>query len=136
VKPRILALSAGAALATATAAIAAQAAISGPQTTAPPPVIDIRVTITDSAVKMSPKIGYRGDYARFSVVNSGKKPHTLSFGHQKRGAGVQTGFTAALKPSQQKILLLFLDYRGKVPYAGTLAADRAKPGMKGTFTIK
>ena len=132
-KPRILALSAGAALALATAAMAAT---NSPQTTAPPPVIDIRVTITDTAVKMSPKSGYRGDYARFSVVNSGKKPHTLTFGHQKRGAGVQTGFTAALRPSQQKILLLFLDYRGKVPYAGTLATDRAKPGMKGTFTIK
>ena len=132
-KPRILALSAGAALALATAAMAAT---NSPQTTAPPPVIDIRVTITDTAVKMSPKSGYRCDYARFSVVNSGKKPHTLTFGHQKRGAGVQTGFTAALRPSQQKILLLFLDYRGKVPYAGTLAADRAKPGMKGTFTIK
>jgi hypothetical protein len=133
VKRQFLALCAGAALLTATAAMAAT---SGPQTTAPPPVIDIRVTITDSAVRMAPKSGYRGDYARFSVINSGKKPHTLVFGRQRKGTGVQTGFTAALKPSQQKILLLFLDYRGQVPYAGTLAADRSKPGMKGTFTIK
>jgi hypothetical protein len=127
-----VALAAGSALVLAGAAVAA----SGPQTTAPPPVIDIRVTMTDRAVTMKPPLGYRGDYARFTVINTGRKPHTLTFGHQKRGTGVQTGFIAALRPRQQKILLLFLDYRGKVPYAGTRAADRKKPGMKGFFTIK
>jgi hypothetical protein len=133
VKRRVRALCAVAALATATAAVAAT---KGPQTTAPPPVIDIRVTMTDRVVKVSPASGFRGDYARFTVINSGKSAHTLAFGHQKRGTGVQTGFTAALKPRQQKILLLFLDYRGKVPYAGTLPADRTKPGWKGFFTIR
>jgi len=92
--------------------------------------------MTNNIVKLSPPLGYRGDYARFTLINSDKKPHTLTFGHQKKGTGVQTGFTAALRPRQQKILLLFLDYRGKVPYAGTLPADRAKPGWKGFFTIK
>ncbi len=116
-------------------AVGAHAAL-GPSTTAPPPVFDIRVTITDSAVLMRPKLGYRGDYARFSIFNNGQEPHTLTFGHHKKGTGVQTGFTAALKPKQQKILLLFLDYRGKVPYYGALPADRTKPGMKGSFTIR
>ena len=85
---------------------------------------------------MRPEVGHRGDYARFSIFNNGKEPHTLTFGHHKKGTGVQTGFTAALKPKQQKILLLFLDYRGKVPYYGALPADRTKPGMKGSFTIR
>jgi hypothetical protein len=107
-----------------------------PQTTAPPPVVDVRVTITDAAIRMSPKLAYRGDFARFILVNTGKKPHTFTFGGAKRGAGVQTGFSQALKPRQQKILLLFLDYRGRITYYGSLAADRVKPAMKGVFTIR
>ena len=99
-------------------------------TTAPPPVVDVRVTITDSAIRMSPKGAFRGDFARFILVNAGKKPHTFTFGGAKRGAGVQTGFTQLLKPRQQKILLLFLDYRGRITYY-----DRANPTMKGIFTI-
>jgi hypothetical protein len=106
-----------------------------PQTTAPPPVVDIRVTMTDAAIRMSPKGAFRGDFARFILVNVGKKPHTFKFGGAKRGAGVQTGFSQPLKPRQQKILLLFLDYRGRITYYGSLAADRAKPAMKGVFTI-
>jgi hypothetical protein len=99
-------------------------------TTAPPPVVDVRVTITDSAIRMSPKGAFRGDFARFILVNAGKKPHTFTFGGAKRGAGVQTGFTQPLKPRQQKILLLFLDYRGRITYY-----DRAKPSVRGVFTI-
>ena len=41
----------------------------------------------------------------------------------------------ALKPSEQSILIYYLDYRGKLPYLGSLPADRSKPGMKGIFTI-
>jgi hypothetical protein len=132
---RVLALSAGSALALVGAAQAARH-LAHPKTTAPPPVVDVQVTMTDAAIKMAPKVAYRGDYARFSVVNAGKKPHTLTFGGKKRGTGVQTGFQAALKPRAQKILLLFLDYRGGVPYYGSLAADRKNPRMRGVFTIK
>ena len=34
-----------------------------------------------------------------------------------------------MKPSQQTILLLFLDYHGPVPYRATLPADRGKPRL-------
>jgi hypothetical protein len=102
-----------------------------PRTTAPPPVVDVRVTITDAAIRMSPKLAYRGDFARFILVNTGKKAHTFTFGGAKRGAGVQTGFTQPLKPRQQKILLLFLDYRGRIAYY-----DRVNPAAKGIFTIR
>jgi hypothetical protein len=107
----------------------------GPQTTAPPPVVDVKVTITDSTIKMTPKRAFRGDYARFILVNVGKKPHTFTFGAKTKGAGVQTGFTKPLRPNEKKILLLFLDYRGRVTYFGSLTADRAKAGMRGIFTI-
>ena len=68
---------------------------------------------------------------RFILVNVGKKPHTLVLGHERRGTGVQTGFTKALKPSQQSVLILFLDFRGEIPYRGTLPADRSKPAHEG-----
>jgi hypothetical protein len=125
----------------ALAAVSAAALVQGvssfarPQTTAPPPVVDVKVTITDTAIRMTPKRAFRGDYARFILVNVGKKPHTFRFGATKKGAGVQTGFTKPLRPNEQKILLLFLDYRGRVAYFGSLAADRLKAAMRGTFTI-
>jgi hypothetical protein len=133
-RTRFFAVSAVSALALAGAAQRAQSS-ARPETTAPPPVVDIRVTITDAAIRMSPKGAFRGDFARFILVNAGKKPHTFTFGGAKRGAGVQTGFTQPLKPRQQKILLLFLDYRGRITYYGSLAADRVKPAMRGIFTI-
>ena len=106
-----------------------------PQTTAPPPVVNIKVTITDTRIGVTPKGAQRGDYARFILVNVGKKPHTFTLGATKRGTGVQTGFSKSLKPNEQKTLLLFLDYRGQVSYRGSLPADRGLPGMKGIFTI-
>jgi hypothetical protein len=109
--------------------------IASPQTTSPPPIVDIKVTITDTGIRMSPGRALRGDYARFTLLNVGKQPHTFAFGTAKRGTGAQSGFTKPLKPHEQKVLLLFLDYRGKVAYYGSLAADRSKPGMKGVFRI-
>jgi hypothetical protein len=117
------------------AAQAAQQHSARPQTTAPPPLIDIKVTISDTGIVLSRKRAFRGDYARFTLHNVGKQAHAFSFGKGKRGTGVQTGFSKLVKPSQVATLLLFLDYRGKVSYGGTLPADRAKPGMNGIFTI-
>jgi len=125
------------AAATLTAALvpAAQAARESSKTTAPPPVVDIKVKISDRGIVFSPKKAVRGAYARFILLNVGKKSHAIAFGATKKGAGVQTGFHKLVKPSEQAILLLFLDYRGKVPYIGALPADRKKPRMKGTFRI-
>lgn len=106
-----------------------------PLTTAPPEIVTVKITITDTRIHMHPKVAPRGDIGRFILINVGKKPHTFALGHQKRGTGSQTGFTKSLKPSEQSILILFLDYRGVLPYLGTLPADRKKSGMKGTFKI-
>jgi len=84
---------------------------------------------------MSPRSAPRGDVGRFVLVNSGKNRHVFSLGHQRRQTGAQTGFVKALNPGQQSILILFLDYRGILPYLGTLPADRRKATMKGTFKI-
>jgi hypothetical protein len=131
VKRRIVVAGAASALALIPAA---QSAIR-PRTTAPPQVITVKIMITDNAIRMSPRSAPRGDLGRFILVNSGKKRHVFSLGHLRRQTGSQTGFVKALKPGEQSILILFLDYRGTLPYLGTLPEDRVKPKMKGTFTI-
>ncbi|HET6684269.1 MAG TPA: hypothetical protein VFG75_11280 [Gaiella sp.] len=114
---------------------AARAAQEHSQTTAPPPVVDIRVKISDGGISFSPKKAVRGAFARFILLNTGKKAHAVMLGATKRGAGIQTGFHKTVKPNQQTVLLLFLDYRGKVPYKATLPTDKGKPRMQGTFRI-
>ena len=106
-----------------------------PTTTAPPPIVTIKVMITDSKIAMIPKRAQRGVMAQFILINRGAKPHTFKLGHQRHGTGTQTGFTRALKPSSQSIFIYYLDYRGKLPYLAPLPADRSKPGMRGIFTI-
>jgi hypothetical protein len=84
---------------------------------------------------MIPARAQRGVMAQFILINRGRKAHTFKLGHERRGTGTQTGFTQALRPSQQHILIYYLDYRGKLPYLAPLPADRSKPGMRGVFTI-
>jgi hypothetical protein len=132
VRPLLLALTPAVAL----ALVPAAGSTVHPGTTAPPETITVKVTITDRAIQMNPRRGQRGALARFVLTNVGKTPHAVSLGHLRHGTGTQTGFvTKALKPNEQQILILFLDFRGVVPYRGTLPADAAKPGMKGIFTI-
>ena len=130
-KSRLLALAAVSAVALVPAAQSADQ----PRTTAPPQVANIKITVTDAGIRLSPKIAQRGSMGRFILVNVGKKPHTIVLGHERRGTGVQTGFTKSLRPGQQAVLLLFLDFRGLIPYRATLPADRSKPAMQGTFRI-
>jgi hypothetical protein len=117
-----------------TLAPAAQSS-AGPETTAPPPIVTVKVMITDSRISMIPPRAQRGVMARFILVNRGKQPHTFKLGHQRRGTATQTGFTKALMPSEQSIHIYFLDFRGKLPYLSPLRADLSKPGMRGVFTI-
>jgi hypothetical protein len=106
-----------------------------PRTTAPNETVTIKVMISDDAIHMSPKSAPRGDVGRFILVNAGKKPHTFSLGHQRRQTGSQTGFVRSLQPGGQLFVILFLDFRGTLPYRATLPADREKPAMRGIFRI-
>jgi hypothetical protein len=111
------------------------AAHAQPSTTAPTLFVNIGVTITDTRIVLSRHDAPRGTFARFIIRNIGTKPHAFTLGKAKRGTGRQSGFTSTVRPGARKILILFLDYRSRIPYFGSLPADRAKPGMKGTFTI-
>jgi hypothetical protein len=105
------------------------------RTTAPPAVAPVKVTITDARISLSTGRAQRGTYARFLLVNIGKRPHTFTIGHTKHATGQQTGFKKALRPNETAVVLLFLDYRGELPYFSSHPADRSKPGMKGIFRI-
>lgn len=123
------------ALASVSAGAAGTAGSTQPQTTEPPTVWDIHVTLTDTRIALGRRSAPRGDVARFIMRNVGTKPHSFTLGTAARGTGVQTGFSHTLKPKQLKIVFLFLDYRGQLRYFSKLPADRSKPGMKGTFTV-
>ena len=123
----------GGALSVAAVVVAQGAAKS--QTTAPPAIIPIKITMTDTTFIVTPKSAPRAAFGRFILTNRGKKAHAFTLGSAKRGIGIQTGFTKLLKPDQQAILVLFLDYRGTIAYRGSLPADRNKTRMKGFFRI-
>jgi hypothetical protein len=125
----------GLAAVAAAAFVPAAQSSSQPRTTAPPPIVSVKVTITDSSIRMHPKRGQRGAIGRFILLNLGKKPHTFKLGHERHGTGTQTGFTKALRPGEQSIHIFYLDYRGTLPYVAPLPADRSNPRMRGTFTI-
>jgi hypothetical protein len=108
---------------------------SGPSTTAPNVFVNIQATISDTRITLKPRKANRGDEARFIIRNVGTKPHSFTLGSSARGTGEQTGFSRTLKPRTQTTLLLFLDFRGPVPYRSVLPHDRGLPGMKGIFTI-
>jgi len=108
----------------------------GPQTTVPDAFVTVHVTITDARIKLDRRSASRGDDARFVIRNIGKRTHTFTLGSTaRRGNGEQNGFTRTLKPREEKLILLFLDYRGPLPYRSTMKYDLNKPGMKGTFRI-
>jgi hypothetical protein len=117
------------------AAMLVPPAQSQPRTTAPDVYVNVYVTMTDTKFILSRHGGPRGADARFVLHNVGKHPHAFTLGTAKAGTGLQSGFSKTIMPGKQDILILFLDYRGKVPYFGGLPADRSKPGMRGDFTI-
>jgi hypothetical protein len=103
-----------------------------PQTTAPVEFVSIHVTISDARIVLSRSSAPRGHYGRFVVRNVGKTIHSFTIGKQAaRRTAARRGFTLTVKPRRQKILLLYLDYRGKLPYY----ADLKRSGATGIFTI-
>ena len=91
--------------------------------------------MTNTKFILSTHAAPRGADARFVIHNVSNKTNVFAVGKATYGSGAQTGFSATVKPGQKKILILFLDIRGKIAYYGGLPADRNLPGMKGEFLI-
>ena len=117
------------------AAVVAAHGSAQPQTTVPTVVVPIRITLTDSAFLVSPKTAPRAALGRFILDNRGTKRHAFKLEWTRTAYGVQKGFTKALMPGKRAEVLLYLDYRGRIGYRGSLPADRSKASMKGFIRV-
>jgi hypothetical protein len=114
------------ALVGAALAVAGPAA-SAPRTTNAPAIFTVKVTISEARIAMTPTHAARGSTVTFILTNRGKKTRTFVIGDVKRGAGHGQGFAQTLKPNQQFTKVMFLDYRGTMPFslrAGTTVTAR------------
>jgi len=103
-----------------------------PETTNAPAIVTIRVTVTKNAIVMKPKSAVRGTYAIFLFSNHTAKPHTLVIGDTERGVGKTIGFKTTLRPNGQGRVVMYLDYRGALPY---FSVNKTKSPFKGIFRV-
>jgi hypothetical protein len=104
------------------------------QTTNSPAILTIKVTITDRSVTVKPGSAARGTNAIFILTNRGKTTQKWILGNATRGVGKKIGFASILAPDQQKSVVMFLDYRGALPYSTTQLGG--KTVLKGSFRIR
>ena len=121
-------------LATLTSLVAAAPVFAHPQTTNAPAILVIKVTITDKSITVRPNTATRGTSATFILTNRGSKALRWVLGSTKRGVGHTIGFASVLGPDQQKNVVMFLDYRGQLPYSATKVGGGAV--LKGAFKIR
>jgi hypothetical protein len=117
----------------ASLAVAASAA-ARPDTTNAPAFLTIKVTITDTSVTVTPNTAIRGTNATFILTNRGKTTQKWVLGTASRGVGKTSGFVTVLHPDQQKNVVMYLDYRGQLPYSSTKVGG--KTVQKGSFRIR
>ncbi len=110
-------------------------ALSGRQTTNPSIYVTIRVTLTSSAVVVTPKDPPRGSMGRFVMRNLGTKPVTFSLGSDTPGLGFKFGFKSVVKPGTEKIRIVYLSTRGKIPYHIGASFSGAKARAKGLLEV-
>lgn len=104
-------------------------------TTNVPAIFTVKVTLTDSRIAMSPNHAVRGSTITFVLVNRGKKTHTFVIGDVKRGTGHGQGFAQVLRPNQQFSKVMFLDYRGVLPFSSRAGTTKTVVA-RGAFTIR
>ena len=104
-------------------------------TTNAPAFLIVKVTITDTSVTVRPNAAPRGTNATFILTNRGKTTKKWVLGNATRGAGKKIGFASVLAPDQQKSIVMFLDYRGPLPYSASQLSG-AKTVLKGSFRIR
>ena len=104
-----------------------------PDTTNAPAFLTVKVTITDTGVTVKPNAAPRGSNAIFILTNRGKTTQKWVLGNATRGVGKKSGFAAVLAPDQQKNVVMYLDYRGLLPYSTTKVGGTTQ--VHGNFKI-
>jgi hypothetical protein len=92
-------------------------------TTAPSYTINVRVSLSDTGVKLNTTQAYRGWGANFIVRNVGRKPHKFEIG------GLAT---PALAPGKKHVIEADLVLRGRVAYRDPLNPG---PRSRGFFKV-
>jgi len=105
-----------------------------PQTTNAPAILTIKVTITDRSITVRPSAAPRGTSATFILTNRGTKTQKWVLGNATRGVGKKIGFVSVLAPDQQKNVVMFLDYRGQLPYSASQLGGHTT--LTGSFRIR
>jgi hypothetical protein len=105
-----------------------------PQTTNAPAFLTVKVTITDTSVTVKPNAAPRGSNAIFILTNRGKTTQKWILGTETRGVGKKSGFSTVLAPDQQKNVVMYLDYRGRLPYSTTKVGGKKQ--VHGSFKIR
>jgi hypothetical protein len=103
-----------------------------PQTTNPGGYLTVRVTITNTAVTMSPRRAPRGTTAIFLLSNLATTSRVFAVGDVSLTHHHGTGFAVKLARNQQKRVLLFLDYRGPLPSS---IGQAGKTKVVGVFRV-
>jgi len=105
-----------------------------PDTTNAPAILTIKVTITDKSITVRPNTAPRGTNATFILTNRGTKTQKWVLGTTTRGVGQKIGFASVLAPDQQRNVVMFLDYRGSLPYSASPLSG-PKTVLTGSFRI-
>ena len=122
-------------LALLAALVVAAPGFAGRKTTNAPAFLTVKVTITDTSVTVRPNTALRGTNATFILTNRGTKTQKWVLGDATRGVGKTSGFSSVLAPDQQKNIVMYLDYRGQLPYSASQLGGK-KTVLKGTFKIR
>ena len=118
-----------------TSLVIAVPAFARPWTTNAPQILTIKVTITDSSITVKPSAAPRGTNAIFILTNRGTKTQRWVLGNATRGVGKNIGFASVLAPDQQKSVVMYLDYRGPLPYSASQVGGSSHV-LKGSFRIR
>ncbi len=89
-------------------------------TTGPDVFLQIKVTLTDTNVKLSTKVVKRAQTVYFNVTNQGKLPHNFVIGGNK---------TVVLKHGKTDTFVIAFTERGKYGYKCTVNATKAMRGF-------
>lgn len=128
-RPRLLAV------ALLTPLVIAAPSFARPLTTNAPAILIVKVTITDKSIVVRPNHAPRGTSATFVLTNRGSKTQKWILGSgSTRGAGKTIGFASVLAPDQQKNVVMYLDYRGALPYSASKIGGGTV--LKGSFSIR
>lgn len=121
-------------LASLASLVVAVPAFARPQTTNAPAILIVKVTITDKSITVRPNAAPRGTSATFVLTNRGTKTQKWVLGSTARGAGHKIGFASVIAPDQQKNVVMFLDYRGLLPYSAAKVGGGTV--LRGSFKIR